>query len=54
MLTYKSRFELFIFGIFIFVDSVIMDCIFHEVEKTFYVLDIMSWNNNLTYDSDVS
>jgi len=38
----------------LFSDNVILDCIFHEVEKTFYVLDIMSWNGHPTYDSDVS
>ncbi|WAQ99911.1 SPN1-like protein [Mya arenaria] len=33
-------------------DNAILDCIYHEVEKTFYVLDIMNWKNHPVYDSD--
>jgi len=38
----------------VFADNAILDCIYHEVEKTFYVLDIMNWKNHPVYDSDVS
>jgi len=30
----------------------ILDCIFSESEATFYVLDVMCWNNHPFYDSD--
>ncbi|XP_053405352.1 uncharacterized protein LOC123523052 [Mercenaria mercenaria] len=33
-------------------DNAILDCIYHEVEKTFYVLDIMNWKDHPVYDSD--
>lgn len=33
-------------------DNAILDCIYHEVEKTFYVLDIMSWKDHPVYDSE--
>ena len=36
-----------------FSDNAILDCIYHEVEKTFYVLDIMSWKDHPVYDSEV-
>ena len=39
--------------ILIFSDNAILDCIYHEVEKTFYVLDIMSWKDHPVYDSEV-
>lgn len=35
-----------------FRDNAILDCIYHEVEKTFYVLDLMNWKDNPVYDSD--
>lgn len=35
-------------------ENAILDCIYHEVEKTFYVLDLMNWKDNPVYDSDVS
>ncbi|PIK46170.1 putative snurportin-1-like [Apostichopus japonicus] len=31
---------------------VILDCVFNEAEKTFYVLDVMCWMNHPVYDSD--
>ena len=34
-------------------DNAILDCIYHEVEKTFYVLDVMNWKNHPVYDSEV-
>lgn len=30
----------------------LLDCIFSEVEKTFYILDIMCWNQHPVYDCD--
>ncbi|KAL4227737.1 hypothetical protein ACF0H5_013173 [Mactra antiquata] len=33
-------------------ENAILDCIYHEVEKTFYVLDVMNWKDNPVYDSD--
>ena len=31
----------------------ILDCIYHEVRRTFFVLDLMCWNSHPVYDSDV-
>lgn len=31
---------------------VVLDCIYSEAEKTFYVLDVMCWMNHPVYDSD--
>ena len=36
------------------VDSTILDCIYSEVNRTFYVLDIMCWRSQPIYDSEVS
>ena len=30
----------------------VLDCIFNTIEQTFYVLDIMCWNNHPVYDSE--
>ena len=30
----------------------ILDCIYHEVLRTFFVLDLMCWNSHPVYDSD--
>lgn len=33
-------------------DYSILDCIYHEVLRTFYVLDVMCWHGHPVYDSD--
>ena len=33
-------------------DYCILDCIYHEVSRTFHVLDIMCWGGHPVYDSD--
>ncbi|XP_065836814.1 snurportin-1-like isoform X2 [Oscarella lobularis] len=33
-------------------DYCILDCIFHEATRTFYVLDIMCWRGHVVYDSE--
>ena len=33
-------------------DNCILDCIFHEGTRTYYVLDIMCWRGHPVYDSD--
>ena len=33
-------------------DYCILDCIYHEVTRTFYILDIMCWLGHPVYDSD--
>lgn len=30
-----------------------LDCIFSEIDKTFYILDIMCWNDYPVIDSEV-
>jgi len=30
----------------------VLDCIYNELERTFYVLDVMCWNNHPFYDSE--
>nr|CAB3266451.1 snurportin-1-like [Phallusia mammillata] len=30
----------------------VLDCVFNEIDKTFYVLDVMCWNNHPMYDSE--
>lgn len=33
-------------------DHCILDCIYHETSRTYYVLDVMCWNGHPVYDSD--
>lgn len=33
-------------------DYCILDCIYHEVTRTYYVLDLMCWRGHPVYDSD--
>lgn len=33
-------------------DYCILDCIYHEVSRTFHVLDVMCWGGHPVYDSD--
>ena len=35
------------------VDYSILDCIYHEQSRTFYVLDVMCWRGHPVYDSEV-
>ena len=30
-----------------------LDCIFSEIDKTFYILDILCWNNHPVIDTEV-
>lgn len=38
----------------IFADCTLLDCVFDETAKTFYILDVMGWVNQVFYDSEVS
>ncbi|RUS89461.1 hypothetical protein EGW08_002758 [Elysia chlorotica] len=33
-------------------DSTILDCLYNEAAKTFYILDLMCWNGHTVYDSE--
>ncbi|GFR96324.1 snurportin-1-like [Elysia marginata] len=33
-------------------DSTILDCLYNEATKTFYILDLMCWNGHTVYDSE--
>ncbi|KAL3867503.1 hypothetical protein ACJMK2_044704 [Sinanodonta woodiana] len=33
-------------------DNCILDCVYNEMDKTYYVLDIMSWKDHPVYDSE--
>ncbi|KAK3801756.1 hypothetical protein RRG08_043772 [Elysia crispata] len=33
-------------------DSTILDCLYSEAAKTFYILDLMCWNGHAVYDSE--
>lgn len=34
-------------------DCSILDCLYSEVEKTYYILDLMCWNGHTVYDTEV-
>jgi len=34
-------------------DSTILDCVYDEVTRTYYVLDMMCWKKTPIYDSEV-
>ena len=34
-------------------DSTVLDCVYNELEKTYYVLDLMCWNGHSVYDTEV-
>lgn len=36
------------------LDSTVLDCIYSEVNKTFYILDIMNWKTFPLYGSEVN
>ena len=36
------------------VDCTILDCLYNELEKTYYVLDLMCWNGHSIYETEVA
>lgn len=32
----------------------LLDCIYNELDKTYYVLDVMCWNSHPCFDSEVN
>jgi len=34
-------------------DNSVLDCIYSEVDRTYYVLDVMCWASYPVYDSEV-
>ena len=43
----------FVFCLFcLSLEYSLLDCIFHEASRTFYILDIMCWRGHPVYDSD--
>ena len=37
----------------IFAEYTILDCIYNESERTFYVIDLTCWKGHPVYDSEV-
>ena len=37
----------------IFADNSVLDCIYSDVNRTYYVLDLMCWSSYPIYDSEV-
>ena len=37
----------------IFAEYSILDCVYNEVERTFYVIDLTCWKGHPVYDSEV-
>lgn len=37
----------------LFVDYTILDCVFNEIQGTYFILDVMCWRGHPVYDSEV-